>query len=190
MGIFSFLKRKEKTDNSDEINLEAVRSSVSKNFTIDRIDYYYEKALEAYCKLYSTTPEALTQEQSDEIYLYAGNHIGFFLAWVIKHDFVGELHKECDAEAIEDVKTERMSGTQFLIDYCDTKLWGEDIADELIPFVREYYAKQYMGDYIDWVLYELNNLPMEFIGTWEDYHAFEHVIDNAYKEYCEAVKME
>ena len=29
-----------------------------------------------------------------------------------------------------------------------------------------------------------DDLPMEFIGTWEDYHEFEPVIDKAYEKFC------
>ena len=157
---------------------------MSEVFTIDRIDYYYDKAFEVYCDLKSIAPEDATDEQREEVYLYAGNHIGFFLAWVIKHDFIGDLHK--DEEAVQKVKEETMTGTEFLIEYCDTKLWSEDLADELIPFVKAYYEEYYFQDYCRWVIDELCDLPMEFIGSWEDYHEFEHVLDEAYQEFCRA----
>ncbi len=151
-------------------------------FTIDRIDYYYDKAFEVYCELKDIAPDEATDEQRQEVYLYAGNHIGFFVAWVIKHDFIGDVHKDCDG--VQKVKDETMTGTEFLIEYCDTKFWSEDVADSLIPFIEEYYKKSYFSDYIDWVLNELCDLPMEFIGTWEDYHEFEHVLDDAYENFC------
>ena len=77
-----------------------------------------------------------------------------------------------------------MTGTEYLIEYCDTKFWSDDVAETLIPFIREYYWKSYFKDYCNWVINELCDLPMEFIGTWEDYHKFEHVIDKAYEEFC------
>ncbi len=154
-------------------------------FTVDRIDYYFDKAFEVYCDLKSVSPDEITEEQLQEINLYAGNHIGFFLAWVIKHDFIGELHDD-DSEAVQQVKDEKMTGTEFLIDYCDTKFWSEDVAEELVPFIQSYYEESYFQDYCEWVIDELCDLPMEFIGTWEDYHEFEHVIDRAYEAYCAA----
>ena len=49
-------------------------------FTIDRIDYYYDEAFKAYCDLNSVSADKVTEEEKQEIYLYAGNHIGFFIA--------------------------------------------------------------------------------------------------------------
>lgn len=154
----------------------------AETFTIDRIDYYYDKAFEVYCDMHNIEPEDVTKEQLQEIYLYAGNHIGFFVTWLIKHDFIGDEHKDC--EGVQKVKDETMTGTEFLIEYCDTKLWSDDVAESLIPFVKEYYEDNYFNDYVEWVIEELCDLPMEFIGTWEDYHKFEHVLDEAYEEFC------
>lgn len=152
--------------------------------TFDRIDDWMDKAMGAYCEMNEKEPSELTEEDYKELQYYAGNHIGFFLAWIIKHDFIGEVHKdEYDKEAVEAVKNEKMSGVEFVIQYCDGKFWDEDVSDEILPFVKKYY-KNYMGDYIDWVLEELCDIPLEFIGTWEDYHNFEHILDEAYQNYC------
>ncbi len=151
-------------------------------FIIDRIDYYYEKALEIYCDLHSVSDDELTDEQREEINLYAGNHIGFFLTWVIKHDFIADEHKE--NEGVQLVKDEKMTGTEYLIEYCDTKFLSRDVAEELIPFVEEYYADSYFGDYCNWVINDLCDLPMEFIGSWDDYHEFEEILDEAYENFC------
>ena len=76
-----------------------------------------------------------------------------------------------------------MTGTEYLIKYCDMKFWSDDVAEPLIPFIREYYETSYFQDYCDWVINDLCDLPMEFIGTWEDYHEF----DEAYKEFCATI---
>ena len=152
-------------------------------FAIDIIDDYYDKALEVYCDLKEVTPDMLTDEELQEVYLYAGNHIGFFVAWVIKHDFIGVEHR--DNEGINKVKEETMTGTEYLIEYCDTKFWSEDVLESLIPFIKEYYLTSYFKDYCDWVINELCDLPMEFIGTWEDYYEFEPIINDAYKKFSE-----
>ena len=108
-------------------------------FTIDRIDYYYDRAFEAYCELKSISPDKITDEELQEINLYAGNHIGFFMAWVIKHDFISEEHK--DNEGIAKVKEETMTGTEYLVEYCDTKFLSDDVAEPLILFIKDYYEK-------------------------------------------------
>lgn len=105
------------------------------------------------------------------------------MAWIIKHDFIGEIHKEYDKEAVEAVKNEKMSGVEFFIEYCDAKFLDEDVSEEILPFVEKYY-KKYMSEYVEWVIGELCDIPMEFIGTWEDYHNFEHILDEAYQNYC------
>ncbi|MBQ8167340.1 MAG: hypothetical protein IJZ96_09950 [Lachnospiraceae bacterium] len=202
MGLFDFFKKNKHEalqESAEQVNQEPVQKQmqevaqntkqepvdkpVIENFTIDRIDYYYDKALETYCQMKKISPEDATEEQMEKVWLYAGNHIGFFLTWVIKRGFVGEIHKEYDSEAVGKVMSEEISGTQFLIDYCDTKLWSEDLDDSLVPFVKAYYEKGYWSDYCNWVINELGDLPMEFIGTWEDYHSFEHVLDEAYARY-------
>lgn len=155
------------------------------NFTIDRIDYYYEKALEIYCDSESVTIDKISEEDMQEVYLYAGNHIGFFLTWVIKHDFISDEHK--DNEGVKQVKEETMTGTEFLIKYCDMKLLSSDIAETLIPFVEQYYETRYFREYCDWVIHDLCDLPMEFIGTWEEYYEFEHVIDKAYEDFLKSL---
>lgn len=156
---------------------------MTETFAIDRIDDYYDKAFEVYCELNSVSSDELTDEELQEVYLYAGNHIGFFIAWVIKHDFISIEYK--DNEGINKVKKETMTGTEFLIEYCDSKFWSDDVLESLIPFIKEYYLENYFQDYCDWVINELCDLPMEFIGTWEDYYEFEPIIDDAYKKFCE-----
>ena len=47
----------------------------------------------------------------------------------------------------------------------------------------ERYVNIYFRDYICWVLDEMCDIPMEFIGTREDYHSFEPVLDEAYKNW-------
>lgn len=51
----------------------------------------------------------------DVIEYYAGNHIGFFLTWIIQHQFEGELLKETANEDLQAVRNETMSGIEFFI---------------------------------------------------------------------------
>lgn len=160
---------------------------MTERFTIDRIDYYFDKAVEIYCELHEIDPDEFTEEQLQEVNLYAGNHIGFFIAWIIKHDFINDYYK--DNEGVKKVKEETMTGTEYLIEHCDTKFLSDDVSESIIPFIQEYYSESYFEDYCDWVINELCDLPMEFIGTWEDYHEFESVINEAYEKFFETNSM-
>ncbi len=146
--------------------------------SIDRADYYYESAL----KIYGKSASQLTDKDVREIYLMGSNHIGFFLSWIIKNNFESSLHK--DSEGCKAVKDEKITGAEFLMDYCDGKFWGEDLCDEIFSFVHYYYnSDRYLKEYTSWVVNELCDIPCEFTGTWEDYHEFEHIIDEAYRNF-------
>lgn len=153
---------------------------------IDRIDPAYDRAEEIYCERKGVSADCLTDEQRQELDLYAGNHLGFFTAWLIQHDFIGEKHK--NSEGVKKVKEEAISGTEFLIEYCNKELWSYDVSEEILPFVHSYCIFKLFRNYTKWVIEELGDLPMEFIGDWEDYHSFEKVIDKAYEEHCEKQK--
>ncbi len=150
----------------------------------DKIDYWHEKAYNNYLYLMNKKAEELTEEDEREIQRYAGCHIGFFFAWLIKHHFEGEIHREENKEALEAVRREEMSGVDFFIDHCDGKFWEEDAAEGILPFVEAYYEK-YFSEYANWVVNELGDLPLEFAGSWEDYHRFEAVLDQAYASFQE-----
>lgn len=184
MGFFNFLKNRKKNKNEKETVDIQIKDSVPDrhNCCFDKIDWHFETASEYYCHLNNKEIESLTDEESDEIYLYAGNHIGFFITWIIKHHFEGEIFSE-DKEGLEAVRNETMSGTEFLLDYCDGKFWGIDVSERIFSFVNDYYENHYLEEYTEWVTEVLHDVPMEFVGTWEDYHRFEHVIDKAYEEY-------
>lgn len=170
MGLFDRFRKTEKSEKLERYNA-----------SFDRIDYYYEKALGNCEFLLEKKESELTDEDRKEINRYAGNHIGFFLTWIIQHHFEGEILEE-NKEALEAVRREEMLGVDFLIDYCDEKFWGEDVSEEIYPFVASYYEK-YFSVYTKWVMDILCDLPLEFIGSWEDYHQFEPILDEAYAQY-------
>lgn len=148
----------------------------------DKAEYYYEDALKAYCHMYGKKESDLTDNERNEIMRYAGNHIGFFITWVIRRGHLGDLHKEDpdDMAAAEKVKSGEMLGVDFLLEYCDGRLYPEDMSDEIISFAVRFYER-YFKHYSNFVVSKLDDLPLEFIGTWEDYLAFEPTLDRLYK---------
>lgn len=159
-------------------------SDIREGISFDKVDWHYESAIDAYCRINNKDSEDLSDEEYDNLYLYAGNHIGFFIAWIIKHGFKTDLLDDQD-EGYEAVKNESISGTEYLMEYCDGKFLGIDVSKEIFGFVNKYYDK-YLTEYAAWVTEELHEGIYEFIGTWEEYHRFEHIIDEAYLKYKKA----
>ncbi len=141
MGFLSklFKKDKDKKGQSGEIT-----------GSIDRYDWHFDSAAEIYCQKHGKSSDELSDEDYDEIALFAANHIGMFLVWIIDNHFEGEEHKEENAEALEAVRGRTMSGTEFLMNYCDGKFWKDDLCVEILPFVEWYYYdsdNRYLDDY-------------------------------------------
>lgn len=151
----------------------------------DNISYYHEQSLNAYLHLHKKKETELTKEHHEEIACYAGTHIAFFLTWIILHRMEGDFHKE-HQEAFERFRKEELSGMDILLTYCDGKFVGEDINDDIFPFVNAYYETSYQKDYVQWVVQDLCDLPFEFVGSWEDYHAFAPILDNAYHRFLQS----
>ena len=150
----------------------------------DRMDWYYEKALEKYFEVQGSCELLLTDEEETEVARRAANHIGLFLTWVIRRNLEGELHREEFPKALEEVRTGALPGVDFFLRECDGKFWDEDVSPELLPFVEEYYGGgQYWTDYVGWVLDELGDLPLEFVAGWEDYLKLEPLLDRAYEAF-------
>ncbi|MDE7294637.1 MAG: hypothetical protein K2N72_09470 [Oscillospiraceae bacterium] len=149
----------------------------------DKAEYYFEDAMRSYCELYGKNEADLTDGDYEEIMKYAGNHIGFFITWVIRRGQLGSMHRSNpDAmAAAEKVKTGEMLGIDFLMEYCDGRLYPEDMFDETVSFAVKIYD-DYFRIYSEFVINELYDLPLEFIGSWEDYLAFEPVLDRLYKD--------
>ena len=113
--------------------------------SIDRADWHWDTAEKQYREEHGITGE-LTDEQIDELWLMAGDHIGMFLRWIIERGFGGE---EFDPEHCEDVRSGKLSGTKFLMWDCDGKLLEDDIREDILPFVDKYYNDGYLDDYCE-----------------------------------------
>ena len=169
MGLFDKFKKSKANKQMDR-------------FSFDRMEYHFDEAHMKHVSLKDKDVEALTEEEELEIVRRAGTHIGFFLTWIIKHHFEGEIYLD-EQEALEAVRREEMLGIDFLMEYGDGKFIPDDVSEEIFPFVDSYYDK-YLRVFAQWVIDDLHKLPLEFVGSWEDYHKFEHILDEAYASYC------
>lgn len=108
MKFFDLFKKKKTNDSVEKEHIEEERSCC-----FDKVEYQFETAFENYCSVFGKNaddPDSLSEEEFEEVYLYAGNHIGFFMTWIIKHNFEGEIFNDYP-EDIKAVRNETISGT-------------------------------------------------------------------------------
>lgn len=150
---------------------------------IDRADWHWDSTEKLYREQHGITGE-LTEAQQDDIWLLAANHIGMFLKWIIDNGFEGE---EADEEACDMVREGRMTGTEYLMKYCDSKLWDEDIRTDILPFVKKYYDSAnehgYFDDYGDCCLWDDEHPCYGVISGKAEYERLRQRIDAAYEYY-------
>lgn len=109
-----------------------------------------------------------------------GTHIGFFLAWAIHNDLVGDFHLEESEESVKKVKSREITGREFLFKECDEKLWEEDLSDEGNSFASDYYVNDtYFSDYISVVPDELSSMYY-LEDSWDNYDRVAEKISNSY----------
>ena len=148
---------------------------------IDKAEWQYDTAQQYYCEQTGKTPEELTEQDAEIIWDYAGNHIAFFITWLLRHDLLGDIHNEDDIEAedIEAVKNQEKTGMDIFREYCDMAFTDEDVSDLVMDFVNEYYDKQYLKDYGEY----MRDKVLSTGFSWDDYLGFEPVIDRAFEKF-------
>lgn len=115
-----------------------------------------------------------------------GTHIGMFITWVINNNLISEFHLEKSIESIKKVKTQQMTGTEFLIKECDTKFWEEDLNSEGNSFSKFYYANNDdYGEYIDDYSKVFNEYETLYSveDTWGNYSKIEPIITKKYSDW-------
>lgn len=148
---------------------------------IDKAEWQYDSAMKEYCELTGKKHSELVSADEDIIWEYSGNHIAFFLTWLIRHDLLGEFHHE-DAEEeamLQEVKDQKKTGMDILSKYCDMVLTDEDVSEDALDFVEDYYDKQYLNDF--GAVMDGKILCVSF--SWDDYFSVEPYIDEAYKKF-------
>lgn len=147
--------------------------------TLERADWHWDSAEKQYREK-NNCSGALTDEQQWEIWLKAANHIGMFLWWIIDRGFEGE---NLDAGECDMVRNGQMTGTEFFMRYCDGKLWDDDIREDVLPFVNEYFNGAYLNDYCSCCIDETEKPLYEVISDKADYEKLREKIDTAYRTF-------
>ena len=80
---------------------------------IDKADWHWDDTEKLYRKT-NNVEGKLTEEQQEEIWLLASNHIGLFLRWLIDRGF-NELIDESDEKYCVQVREGKMSGAEYIM---------------------------------------------------------------------------
>ena len=148
------------------------------DYFYDKAEWQYESALENYCEARHLKSEEITDDFDDTvIWEMACNHILHFYTWLICNNMLSDSHYKDEAEVNELnlIKKREKTGFDFLMNFCDGCITEEDVMEEVLPFVKEYYSDNYLDDYSSIVPKEL-----EACFSWEDYESIARLISENY----------
>ena len=157
-----------------------------KHFTAYKAEWEWDSAAEEYCRVLGKTSEALTDNEKTKIFEYAGTPASYFLAWLIKRDFVSEYFKSnVGEEYINNIREEKENPVE-LFGNMDFVLSRDDISENVLKFVNLYFDYYGYGSIYDYMYdyYETirdDNKTYYFTEfSWEKYHILEDKINRAY----------
>lgn len=167
-------------------------------FTADSAKRAWDDAAKEYCRLNGRSLEELTEAERDKINEYACTPAAYFLAWLIKKDYVSEGFKQrYDDKLLDEIKNETANPVDFLCHEMNCTFNSNDISEELLSFIDVYYdfadsalfyshlTRQYPFDYYK----VIRNDDRTYYCTdfsWEVYHILESKIDDNYREHSGA----
>ena len=134
--------------------------------SIDRVDWHYG----------NNFPKELPKENG-------GTHIGLFISWIIESGLIGEIHTNDSSEGIQKVKRKEITGRDFLFEFCDGKLWNEDLNEVGVLFAEDYYSSdQYFNDYANLLAAEKETV-YHIENNWENYSKLKKILDVRFKKW-------
>ncbi len=164
----------------------------------DNADWHFEDAHNVYSECFMNKhPQAYIEwqatkkdigfiehceEAAEAVFRRAAFHMGVYMAWIIRYEFEGKIHKEESADDLEKVRNRQMTGTEFILKRCDGKLWAEDLNEEGLAFTRSYYEEHYLMDFADLAL-GIADGPYTLEDGWENYQEFAQMLDEAYENW-------
>jgi len=79
----------------------------------------------------------------------SGTHIGIYLAWIIISRLESFSLRQQAAAEVEEVRSQQVTGRDFLFAHCDGRLTSDALNKEARAFTDLYYEDQYLRDYHD-----------------------------------------
>lgn len=109
-------------------------------------------------------------------------HIGMYLTWIIKNNLQSEFLDEEMPDAINDLRKRKISGRDFLLDYCDEKFTEEELSEEGLAFTEDYYSEDYISDYEATLADGLASIYY-VENSWENYDKIAPAISKRFNEW-------
>ncbi len=130
-------------------------------------------------------------------------HIGMFLKWCIKNKLFSNELEENAKEEINQIKEQKITGAEFLINICDEKLTSNDLNEIGNQFAKYYYEENtdfgikynsYVDDYSELFDKQAEQKGVEYESIYhiedtnENYEILEPIIDKRFVEWKEYYK--
>ncbi len=159
-------------------------------FKCDIVKWHYTRAESVYrAQENKIEGEELEDSDMEIICEYAGNHIAYFITWLIENNFynvdaaVGPDRIEEVNEAIKKVKSKKITGYTFLSEYCDKKFYKKDVVEDVRDFVSSYYNDKFKVDYKGFIQMSLGKEVNGLVFSWDEYESFSGMIDIAFENH-------
>ncbi len=186
-GLFTKQNGDQRTVKEQKVEVEEV---VITEFECDLAELHFAKAEEVYRGQQNRTPdEELSEEEIEIIWEYASNHIAFFVTWLVyKNLYIAESRN--DNVTIEEVISgtkklsyEKITGYEFLYNYCGREFHKSNVAETARDFVDVYYNGKFITEYKSFVEMVLGKEVNGFGFTWEEYERYSGILDIAYANF-------
>ncbi|MFZ6748853.1 hypothetical protein [Undibacterium sp. Ren11W] len=111
----------------------------------------------------------------------SATHIGMFVAWAIHNDLWGEIPGGDWAGPMQQVRKHEISGSRFVLEQCDGKLFSEMLNEKGALFAGWYYD-HYTKDYQCTLAQDLES-DYHVSDTRENYERMAGVLSAKYKKF-------
>lgn len=126
----------------------------------------------------------LNFENEDLPQKMGATHIGMFMAWAILNDLAAKSDDSEYAVWLERVRQRKITGRDFLLQWCDGKLCSEDLNEAGNAFAKAFYEESYMGYYCQTFNLEAAESADELCSvedTWDNFDKLASVLDKYFQ---------
>ncbi len=112
-------------------------------------------------------------------------HMGMFMVWTIDNDLVSDFVKEDLKEQLEKIKQRKLTGSKFIMEECDEKLFADLFNDVGNEFAEDYYESDYFNDYCDILGDTIGEDDDVYLieDNWGNYDTVKQALDKKFKEW-------